>query len=76
MGPNPTYDVAYPYSSFKFDRSFYVNTTMMGEDVSYPVGDPNGSGLLYVQDLEKKLRLLGRRAYSDVVLGAIWCLKL
>lgn len=54
MGPNPTYDVAYPYSSFKFDRSFYVNTTMMGEDVSYPVGDPNGSGLLYVQDLERR----------------------
>lgn len=33
------------YSNFKFDSAFVVNVTMMGEKISIPVGDPNGSGV-------------------------------
>jgi len=45
VGNDPTYDSMRSISSFKFDSSYVLNTTMMGEKISYPVGDPNGAGI-------------------------------
>jgi hypothetical protein len=44
---DPSYHKMRAYSSFKFDANYHLNITMMGEKISYPVGDPNGAGVYY-----------------------------
>lgn len=45
MGLQPSYQKMSEYSSFSFTETYLVNVTMMGEKISYPIGDPNGAGV-------------------------------
>jgi hypothetical protein len=45
VGDAASYDAVKSYSSFKFNSQYHLNLTMLGEKISYPVGDPNGAGV-------------------------------